>query len=189
MASTGAVLYVRVRPSVSVSAAFTTGAQMFVSLRDSTAQFTSGIGIAGTRNLRNLRSYKPHDSVPMVNDKGLITEQWKLYFKFLDNQFLEAGNGPTLPDVIDAITTAQSNTVVSEQSAAALLQQANANAQTLNALLEVVKAAETPGVEQVPPVQLAPVFTPTGSGGLTGGGDSAGDSGGDSGGGGGAGGD
>ena len=192
MASTSAVVYLKLRPEDSTFASRTTTATVFMALRASTGQFTSGQGIAATRNLRNLRSYKPHDTIPVVDSKGYITHDWKLYFKFLDNQFLEAGNGPTLPDVIAAITTAQSNTVVSEQTAASLLQQIGANAQTLQALLEVVRATAAPGVEQVPPVQLAPVFTPTGSGGLTGGGDSAGgggDSGGGSGGGGGAGGD
>lgn len=170
MASTGAVMYLRPTISSLSAAARVTGAQMFLALRDSTAQFTSsGSGIASNTNLRNKRAMLPSRSVPLMDASGQVNQDWWNYFSFINGTFLRARIGPTMSDLADAITSSQANSSSSEAQLASLTQQVSAVAQSVQALREVAVTAGTPGAAAVPVPPTEPQVTATGA---TGGGDS-----------------
>lgn len=170
MASTGAVLYLKVRAGAGSSTSRWTGAVAYLALRDSSGQFSSSGGAPATRNLRNLKSLKPHSSVPLADPStGRINEYWDRYFSYLNDTFLEMTNGPTLPDVADSITYSQAVSLVNEAILGALSQQANSNAQSIEAVREVVQTAALPGSAQIPPAKLYMDYAPIGDAG--GGGD------------------
>lgn len=182
MASTGAIMYLKVTVPTTSSASRKSGAVAFFALRDSTTQFTSGVGIASNANLRNKRAMLPSRDVPVMDPDGTVNQAWWNYFAFLNGTFLRARIGPTMSDLQDAITTSQAQSVSSEASVASLAQQVSAVAQSVVALREVAIAAASPGATLVPVAPTEPQVTPTGAEtGVGGGGDSGG---GDSGGGG-----
>ncbi|MES2958516.1 MAG: hypothetical protein V4792_10020 [Pseudomonadota bacterium] len=153
MASTGAVLFFRPRSAVLTVAHGVTGAVSFVALRTSSGIYSSR-GVNASRNLRNLKSVLPDISVPISLDGRMINPEWYRAFRYVWDTFLNVINGPTLPDVVETITLGQVQSIVSSSIAAALEQQAAANAQSIASMREVVQAAALPGATQIPPAQL-----------------------------------
>lgn len=168
MPSTGGIVFIRIRDEDTSSSARSTGSVTYLSLRTTSGQFTSK-GV--TSNLKNRRAMLPSRSEPVIDDSGMINNGWWNWFSFINGVFLAARSNPTLSDVIASIASIQGNNSTTEASIAALMQQTAANAQAVQAVIQVVQTAALPGATQVPPAQLAVQVTPSGSG-PTGGGDS-----------------
>ncbi len=168
MPTTDAVLYLKATAGAGASVNRSTGSMVLFALRDSSGQFTSSGGVPANRDLSKAKSLRPHRSVPLTDSNGLINEPWERYLAFIDGTFLNIRNGPTLPDVASSITYAQAQSLVSESVAAALTQQANANAQSIQTIREVVQVAALPGAMQIPAPKLAATYQPVGSANIVG---------------------
>ena len=165
MASTGSVVYLR--PRFTTSAAGTTGSVLFLSSRASTGIYSS-LAIS-QRNSRNRKVIRPI-GVPIADPQtGMMNPQWEQFFVYMEKTFLNMLKGPTLPDVASYVTSSQARSIAVSVFQEGLAQQVNANAQSQQAMVEVVKTAALPGSTQIPPVQL--VNYKTVDYGLTGGGD------------------
>ena len=163
MPTTGAVMYLLPTMPLSAGSGRNTGAVMQFALRDSTAQFTSGAGIAASASLRNKRAMLPSRSVPVIDPSGMMTQNWWDYFSFINGTFLRARIGPTMLDLQNSILTIQAHSGSSESSLASVTQQLSAVAQSVQALRDVAVAAATPGATSVPVPPTAPQVTPSGN--------------------------
>jgi len=114
-------------------------------------RMVSGLYGAGLASSSSIRDWKPHAQVPMTDDKGHVTPAWNRYFSAISQRKLGGPSYPTLPDVAQFVTQAQ----VDAQLSAAQDQWTAANAQALNSLIEVVRAAGLTGAAEVPPAVLA----------------------------------
>jgi len=168
--STGGIVYFR--PTIRGPQG--TGAVVYFSHRQ-VAGIYSTVNLSGSTVKKD---WRPHAGVPVGYVNGdrskpvTISEEWLRHFRFLGNAKLGGSNFPTLPDVANFVTQQQ----IDAQLAAAQDQWQAANAQTLQALLEVVKSAGLTGADQVPSAVLArqetnpqpivnPIFGETGGGG------------------------
>lgn len=166
MASTGAILYIRPRFSAATVAHGVTGAVVAISSRVSSGKYSSTVIGAGTTS-RNRKAMRPDNSVPFMQKNGdgwINNPAWSQWFQYVEQTFLNMLSGPTLPDVADYVTAGQAQAIATSVVQSALSQQANANAQSILTMREVVQTAALPGAVAIPPPQLTPDFGPTGGG-------------------------
>ena len=155
MASTGSTAYLR--PSATAAASGISGSVIFFASRSSTGLYSStSIDKANSRNRKVIRPV----GVPMVDSNGMPTQPWTDWFVYIEKQFLNMLNGPTLPDVANYVTVGQATAIAVEAVQQGLAQQANANAQSIQAMREVVQSAALPGALQIPPPKLYSDFLP-----------------------------
>lgn len=157
MAATDSFVFVRPR-AVASAGNGATGSVSFFAARASTGIYSSrAIGKTNSTGRKVIRPV----GVPMVGQDGLPTQAWSDWFVYIEKQFLNMLNGPTLPDVSKYVTTGQATAIANEAVQAGLAQQANANAQSIQTIREVVQTAALPGAMQIPPPKLYSDFTPT----------------------------
>ena len=149
MATTGSVVYVRANSVASQTGK--TGSVSFFAARASTSIYSSlAIKRLNTKNRKVIRPV----GVPMVGADGMPTQQWSDWFVYIDKEFLNMLNGPTLPDVASFVTVGQATAIAVAEVQAGLAQQANANAQSIQTIREVVQTAALPGATQIPAPKL-----------------------------------
>ena len=149
MAATDSVLYFR--PLAQAAASGITGSVSFFAARASTGLYSS-TAILKT-NSRNKKVIRPI-GVPMVDQNGMPMQQWTDWFVYIEKQFLNMLHGPTLPDVAKYITAGQATAIAVAAVQSGLAQQANANAQAIQTMREVVQTAQLPGAVQIPQPKL-----------------------------------
>ena len=159
MASTGAILYIKPRSAVTVAAGRTTGALLYLSVR-----FLSGLystsGVNASANLRNLKSWLPHISVPLVDGNGRMTQQWWNFFNFLANTKVGGPEAPNVPDIVTTVETTQTQAATVAATVTGVVQQASQNAESLAATVQVAQDAGLSGASQIPPVQRTSFLEP-----------------------------
>ena len=117
-------------------------------------RFVSGLYSTALTNSNSKKNWKPSALTPVVDKDGRITGEWNRYFSDLGARKLGGANFPTLPELTEFFSLARSNSVAIAQLTTALENMVTANAQTTQALLEVVTRAELAGAAQIPPVVL-----------------------------------
>ena len=158
MATTGSVVYVRANSVASQTGK--TGSVSFFAARASTSIYSSlAIKRLNTKNRKVIRPV----GVPMVGTDGMPTQQWTDWFVYIEKEFLNMLNGPTLPDITKYVTVGQATAIAVAAVQAGLAQQANANAQSIQTIREVVQTAALPGAAQIPPPKLYSDFTAPGN--------------------------
>ena len=149
MATTGSFVYVR--PLSVAAQAGVTGSVSFFAVRASTSIYSSfAIKRLNTKNRKVIRPV----GVPMVGSDGMLNPQWSDWFVYIEKEFLNMLNGPTLPDVANYVTVGQATAIAVAAVQAGLAQQANANAQSIQTIREVVQMAALPGAVQIPAPKL-----------------------------------
>lgn len=153
MATTTAVLQIRPRAGVVLSANRRTAASFDVGVR-----FLSGIysttHIPASANLKNALAWLPSIRVPLIDSGGLMTPEWYRFMNYLCTTVLGGPTGSTVADIATAVVTNSASAASATQAAASLTQQADANAQAIAAAVQVIQTAALPGATQIPAVQL-----------------------------------
>ena len=153
MATTGAVLYLRPRIEASVTPGRRSGAVLFLSFRAATGVFTS-VGVDPGSDNTNLRAFLPHSRQPVLNADGTMNPAWYRFFQMFVDVFLGGAGAYTLQDIIDAVTTVQSDATVLAATTAAVQQQAQTNAEALAAARQVILDNSLTGASAIPEVQI-----------------------------------
>ncbi len=160
MATTGAVFYLRPTAAVTVSANRKTGAVVWLSSRTVSGPWSSAGEIPASRDLKNLRAWLPPSQIPigyLNNDPTkpvfIDTQAWYAFLNYFLNVFIGGAKSPTLADVTTAVTTATQQSADSAAVVAAVSQQVTANAEALDATVQVAKNNSLTGATQIPPVQ------------------------------------
>jgi hypothetical protein len=170
----------------------TTTAIAYIAIRAVSGVYTSNLSATSARVLKNK---KPQSGVPfgtVVGDKVYIDPGWSKYLGLeIGGRKLGGSAFPTLPDVAEIMLLSQNTAAAVAQVQSAQSQMMTANAQSQQAMLEVIqqlaididalgKPASAAQVPQVPPPVLtvpettAPIYEPFpigGDGGGGGGGD------------------
>lgn len=160
MASTGAVLYLRPRIEVALTAAHQTGAVVFIAPpRLVTGPFSSAGEIPASRNLAALKTWLPPSEIPigyLNNDRTkpviIDAQTWYAFLNYFVNTFIGGPSAPTLADVTSAVTTASAQSAASAAQVTVVQQAVAANAESLGAVVEVAQANDLQGASQIPPV-------------------------------------
>jgi hypothetical protein len=153
MATTAAVLRIRPRLPVSVSAGRRTSANFDLSVRLVSGVYSAS-SIPASTNLSNLRAWLPSIRVPLVDERNCMTTEWYRFIHYVVETVLGGADGSTVSDIATAVVTSSATSATVSQAAVALTQQADANAQALAAAVQVVQTAALPGASQIPIVQL-----------------------------------
>lgn len=152
MASSGAVVYVRPLVSGGATSIGASGAVVFMATRVSTGRYSSLVIGAGSTS-RNRKVIRPDNSVPYMIQSGdgmTNNPAWSQWFQYIEQSFLDMLKGPTLPDVAQYVTVSEAQSIAANVVQHALAQQANANAQSILTIREVVQSAALPGAVQIP---------------------------------------
>lgn len=150
MGTTTATFYLR--PGFQPSGG--TGAVFYAVFRGVTGLFSAVTATTGGVRKKN---WKPdRDSAWVDPQTGKPSVQLVQFVDYISEKVLGGSTNKTLPQVENLITYAQAQSLFTTLIGAALSQQINANAQALDAVKQVLMSAGTPGVTQIPPVQLAP---------------------------------
>lgn len=152
MASTGAVVYVRPRASITDVPGRKTGAVTYVAVRSLSGLLTSST-VEPEQNLTNLRKLFPRQSQKVVNSDGSMAIEWYRFFDYLVNTFLGGPDAPTMGDVIAEIERQIAAARLLEARTLAIAQQAQANAESLSAAVQVIQANALTGADQIPAPQ------------------------------------
>jgi hypothetical protein len=115
-----------------------------------------GVGIPQTRDLRNLRTFFPHWSVPIIAESGRMSGEWYRFLDFFVNVFTDLNSSITMSDIKQSLEITQAQATANAALAAATQAQVTSNAQALATTREVVQTASLAGSTQIPPVQLVP---------------------------------
>jgi hypothetical protein len=153
MASTGAVLYVKPRAFVTVSANHKTSAVLYLS-----ARFLSGIytatGVTASANLRGRKSWMPHRGERWVDEQGRPTDEFFRFVDYLANTMIGGPSGATLPDVVETVTTTQAQASTVAEVVAGVSQQVVQNAEAGAVLREAAVTAGVATAAALPPFQI-----------------------------------
>jgi hypothetical protein len=153
MASTGAVLYVKPRALVSVSANRRTGMTLHLS-----ARFLSGLysttGVTASADHRGRKTWMPHRSDRWMNADGTPTEEFFQFVNYLANTKLGGVSSPTLPDVVTTVTVAQEQASTAAAVATGASQQITQNAEAGAALREAAIVAGVGSATTLPTFQI-----------------------------------
>lgn len=116
-------------------------------------------GMSGTVDpttaLDNLRSLLPSQRTPLVNPDSTMSSQWYRFFDYMVNQYLGGLTQPTVADIVASVEAAMTSVNASNEATALIAQQAQANAESLAAVVQVTQNASIPGASQIPPVSLS----------------------------------
>lgn len=139
------------------------GGIVFVTHRQVAGLYATLLGATSTSVKKHKKPSSLHPIGYVNGDKSkpiLIDEAWSRYFGLeIGGRKLGGSAYPTLPDVTNFILLAQNNAAAIKQIQDAQAQMIAANAQTLQALVEINQAAAVPGADQIPPPVLAPPET------------------------------
>ncbi len=152
MGTTTATIYLKPTTSAYLTINFPTEAVLYVPMRVLNGAYTSGI--ATSRSLRGLRSFLPSQSVPVVDERGLMTAPWYTFINFFVNTYLDFETGVTLADVKQQLLIDQALASANATTTAALSQLAVNNAQALSAVVQVTQSSALAGATSIPRVQL-----------------------------------
>lgn len=152
MASTGAIVYVRPRASITDVPNRQTGAITYVAIRALTGLLTSST-VEPEQNLTNLRKLFPRQSQKVVSADGSMAIEWYRFLDYLVNTFLGGPDAPTMGDVIAEIERQIEGARLLEARTLAIAQQAQANAESLSATVQVIQNNALTGAAQIPPPQ------------------------------------
>ena len=108
-----------------------------------------------TTSLDNLRSLLPSQRTPLSNPDSTMSSQWYRFFDYLVNQYLGGLTQPTVADIVASVEATQASVNASAGATALIAQQAQANAESLAAVVQVTQNASIPGASQIPPVSLS----------------------------------
>lgn len=144
----------------------------------------AGIFATSLTALASKKNWKPSSVVPIgktaSGEAVYVETPWSKYFSDLGGRKLGGATFPTLPELTDFITQSNQNATAIAAIQTALQQMVTANAQTAQALTQVVQSAGLTGSGQIPPPVLAPQEYSGGGDGAGGGsGGGGGDGGGD----------
>jgi hypothetical protein len=153
MATTTAVLRIRPRVGASLSANRRTAANFDVSVRYLSGVY-SATSIPASANLKNALSWLPSIRVPLTDSNGCMSPEWYRFMNYLCTTVLGGPTGSTVADIATAVVTNSASAAQATQAAVSLTQQADANAQAMAAVVQVVQTAALPGASQIPPIQL-----------------------------------
>lgn len=98
----------------------------------------------------------PHPKTRLVDANGLMTPEWWRFFEWLYQQKLGGPTATPVPDLQVTVQTSQAVVETQQYNVVALAQQAVANAQALEAAVQVARNNGLAGADQVPPVVPAP---------------------------------
>lgn len=116
-------------------------------------------GMSGTVDpttaLDNLRSLLPSQRTPLSNADGTMSSQWYRFLDFLVNGYLGGLTQPTVADIVASVEAAMTSVTASNEATQLIAQQAQANAESLAAVVQVTQNAAIPGSAQIPPVSLS----------------------------------
>jgi hypothetical protein len=153
VAITGAVLYLKPRLSVTVSARRRTGVTWYLSPR-----FLSGLysttGVTSSTDLRGRKTWMPHRSDKWVNADGTPTEEFFQFVNFLANTKLGGVSAPTLPDVVTTVTVAQEQATTVSAVVSGVGQQVSQIAGAAAALREAAITAGVATASALPVFQI-----------------------------------
>lgn len=124
------------------------------------APYASGASV-DTANSTNKKTTLPSPSVPIawveINGQRLPcyidTQSWWAYHSDLDNRRLGGQTAPTVPDLSTNVVYVKEQAVELAATTSAINQMAEANAQTLIVVKEVVQNASLSGSSSIPTVQ------------------------------------
>lgn len=153
MATTTAVLQIRLRDSVSLVANRRTAANLEFSVRAISGLYSLS-KITASKNLKSALAWLPSQRVPLVSENGTMAAEWYRFFSYLCNTVLGGPVASTVVDIATAVVTSAASAATASQQSVALTQQADANAQSIAAAVQVIQAAALPGSKQIPVVQL-----------------------------------
>lgn len=116
-------------------------------------------GMSGTVDpttaLDNLRSLLPSQRTPLSNPDSTMSSQWYRFFDYMVNQYLGGLTQPTVADIVASVEATQASVNASAEATQLIAQQAQANAESLAAVVQVTQNASIPGASQIPPVSLS----------------------------------
>jgi hypothetical protein len=161
MATTGAVLYIKPRAFVTVSARRRTGASLYIS-----ARFLSGLysttGVTASTNSRNRKVFPPSvgDAIGYVMLNGqrlpvLMDEQFRRFLvDEIHERRLGGSNGATISDIETTVTTTQEQAATVSAVVTGVSQQVAQNAEAAAVLREAAVTAGVASSTALPPFQL-----------------------------------
>ena len=158
MASTGAVVHLRLYEVGGTGAARSSGAVVYLPHREVSGVYQVGVSTTAARP--NDVAWLPSAQTPIasLNGRGqyVMEPSWYRFFQHLADVRLGGRAAPSLPDVITTVETTQAAAVQSGQQVSALTQQSQANAESLAVVRQVVQNNALTGADQIPPVTLNP---------------------------------
>lgn len=155
MASTSAVLYVRPRLLGVTVSEHSTAAVLFVALRNVTGIFSAGGGFDNTSEA-SIKAWLPPPRVAVVDTKsGLMTPEWYRFFRYIAEDRLGGASAPSIGDVENTVTAAQSAVTQNIVAISAVTEAVNTNAQSLQTTIQVAQQNSLAGANQIPaPIQF-----------------------------------
>ncbi len=131
-----------------------TGAVVFFPVRVVAGFYSSALAQSTAK-----KNWKPQSLHPIGRTSDgkevFLDPAWSRYFSDLGGRKLGGATFPTLPDITEIFSLTNNNATAISQIQTALEQQANANAQAIESLRQVVQTAALVGAEQIPPPVLA----------------------------------
>ena len=94
----------------------------------------------------------------MLDVNGNMDQTWYKFFQYVAEIKLGGANGPTLANVAADVVTAKAQSTQAAVTSAAVTQQVQANAQALQATVEVAQTNGLSGSLQIPPVSRSPTM-------------------------------
>lgn len=159
MASTGAVVYVRLQSLAGTLAQRAGGAVVFFPLRAVSGIFTTGGQFDNTSGLSN-KAWLPPPRQPIgrVQPDGtvLMDPSWYNFLRYIVYDVLGGPTAPKLADVQTTVAAVQEAVTETVATVSEVTELAVANATALATTVEVVQNAALPGSTQIPPIQTAP---------------------------------
>lgn len=150
---TGAVVYVRPRTIAGTAVSMrSSSAAAYIALRTLSGLLTSTT-VEPEEDLTNLRKLFPRQSQKVVMPDGSMAIEWYRFFDYLVNTFLGGPDAPTMGDVIAEIERQIAAARLLEARTLAIAQQAQANAESLSAAVQVIQNNALTGAAQIPPPQ------------------------------------
>lgn len=109
-----------------------------------------------SRAAASAKSWLPGARVKLVDERGYITSPWLRFFTYVAEQRLGGINGPSMAEVETNVIETKAQAVNAATSAASVTQQSIANAEALQATVEVVQNNSLSGATAIPPVVRRP---------------------------------
>lgn len=138
------------------SVAYTSSTVLYLPVRMASGLWSTS-GVAASSDLTNLQSWLPPQRQPVAYQQGgqwFCDPTWYRFFQFVAEIKLGGRSGPTLPDVVTAITDTQTTAATATASVVTLQQQTSANAEALAATVQVAQNNSLAGAGQIPRVEL-----------------------------------
>lgn len=116
-------------------------------------------GTSFSRASGSPKAWLPPPRVKLVDKDGYITSPWHRFLTYLVEQRLGGINGPSMAEVETNVLETKAQAVSAATSAASVTQQTIANAESLQATVEVVQNNSLSGATAIPPVVRRPPST------------------------------